>query len=135
RGARGAGGDATTVGEVTSVRQGIAGRRGRRVLEVALRDGEGSALLVWFNQVPYFATRFRVGQRLLVHGRVEPPLGAGPVRLVHPDVTVLEDDGDLAPLPPIVAVYEKPTAMPVSVIRRIAPSALHTAADPVPAPL
>src|SRR5262249_19255239 len=84
----------TAVGEVTSVRQGIAGRRGRRVLEVALRDGDGSALLVWFNQVQYFATRFRVGQRLLVHARVEPPLGAGPVRLVHPDVTVLVDDGD-----------------------------------------
>src|SRR5262245_63873563 len=61
---------ATAVGEVTSVRQGVTGRRGRRVLEVGLRDGDGSALLVWFNQVQYFAGRFRVGQRLLVHGRV-----------------------------------------------------------------
>jgi ATP-dependent DNA helicase RecG len=128
-----AGEDATAVGEVTSVRQGMAGRRGRRVLEVALRDDDGSALLVWFNQVQYFATRFRVGQRLLVYGRVEPPLGAGPVRLVHPDVTALEDDGDLARLPPVVAVYEKPTAMPVGVMRRIVQSAVESAADRVPA--
>src|SRR5262249_50872056 len=129
-----AGEDVTAAGEVAAVRQGVTGRRGRRVLEVALRAGDGAApLLVWFNQVPYFAGRFRAGQRLLVHGRVEPPLGAGPHRLVHPDVTVLADDGDLARLPPVVPVYEKPTAMPVGVMRRIVQGAVDSCGERVPA--
>ncbi len=125
--------DVTAVGEVSAVRQGVAGRRGRRILEVSLHDGAGAAVLVWFNQVQYFAARFRAGQRLLVHGRVEPGLGVGPPRLIHPDVTVLGADDDLARLPPVVPVYEKPTAMPVSVMRRIVQGAVETTADRVPA--
>src|SRR5262249_60537437 len=73
--------DATAVGEVAGVHQGFSDRRGRRLLEVVLRDGAASAVLVWFNQVQYFTTRFRTGQRLLVHGHVEPGLGMGPHRL------------------------------------------------------
>jgi ATP-dependent DNA helicase RecG len=125
--------DATAVGEVAGMRQGFAGRRGRRLLEVSLRDGTGAAVLVWFNQVQYFAARFRDGQRLLVHGRVEPGLGMGPPRLVHPDVTVLGADDDPGRLPPVVPVYEKPTAMPVGVMRRIVHGAVAAAADRVPA--
>ena len=125
--------DVTTVGEVAGVRQGFAGRRGRPVLEVALRDGGGAAVLVWFNQVQYFAKRFRDGQRVLVHGRVEAGLGMGPPRLVHPDVTVLGADADPGRLPPIVPVYEKPTPMPVGVMRRIVQAAVDAGADRVPA--
>src|SRR5262249_10255440 len=124
---------AAGVGGVPPVREGVTGGGGRRVLEVALRDGDGSALLVWFNQVHYSAGGFRVGQRLLVHGRVEPPLGGGPHRIPHPDVTVLDDEGDLARLPPVVPVYEKPTMMPVGVMRRIEQAAVDAFADRVPA--
>src|SRR5207244_3697793 len=70
--------EATAVGEVARVREARAGRRGRHVLEVVLRDGDGLLLLVWFHQIPYFSRRLREGQRLVVHGRVEPPLGGGP---------------------------------------------------------
>ncbi len=127
------GDEVTAVGEVAGVREGLAGRRGRRVLEVTLRDATGSAILVWFNQVQYFASRFRAGQRLLVHGRGEAGLGLGPHRLVHPDVTVLGAGDDPARLPPIVPVYEKPTPMPVGVMRRLVQEAVETAADRVPA--
>src|SRR5204862_516661 len=72
--------EATAVGEVARVHEARAGRRGRRVLEVVLRDGDGLLLLVWFHQIPYFSRRLREGQRLVVHGRVEPPLGGGPKR-------------------------------------------------------
>src|SRR5439155_337627 len=68
-------------GEVGRVGGGRAGRRGRRVLEVVLRDGDGLLVLVWFHQIPYFSRRLREGQRLIVHGRVEPPLGGGPKRI------------------------------------------------------
>ncbi|TMB22229.1 MAG: hypothetical protein E6J59_04385, partial [Deltaproteobacteria bacterium] len=47
--------EATAVGEVACVREARAGRRGRRVLEVVLRDGDGLLLLVWFHQIPYFS--------------------------------------------------------------------------------
>jgi ATP-dependent DNA helicase RecG len=127
------GDEVTAVGAVEGTRQGFAGRRGRQVLEVVLRDGAGSAVLVWFNQVQYFAKRFREGQRLVVHGRVEPGLGMGPPRLVHPDVTVLGADDDPDRMAPIVPVYEKPTAMPVGVMRRIVQGALGLAGDRVPA--
>jgi ATP-dependent DNA helicase RecG len=125
------GAEATTIGEVASVHSGIAGRQRRRILEVVVRDDSGSAVLVWFNQVQFFAGRFRPGQRVLVHGRVEPGLGLGPPRLVHPDVTTLTDE-DLGRLPTVVPVYEKPTAMPVGVMRRIVHGALDAAGGRVP---
>jgi ATP-dependent DNA helicase RecG len=125
--------DVTAVGEVAGVHQGFSGRRGRRLLEVVLRDGAASAVLVWFNQVQYFATRFRTGQRLLVHGRVEPGLGMGPHRLVHPDVTVLAADEQPAGLPALIPVYEKPTGMPAGVMRRIVQGAVDAFADHAPA--
>ena len=124
--------EATTVGEVATVHPGVAGRQGRRILEVVVRDAGASAVLVWFNQVQFFAGRFRPGQRLLVHGRVEPGLGLGPPRLVHPDVTPLDVGQQEDRLPPVVPVYEKPTAMPVGVMRRIVQGALEAAGDRVP---
>jgi ATP-dependent DNA helicase RecG len=125
--------DVTAVGEVAGVHQGFSGRRGRRLLEVVLRDGGASAVLVWFNQVQYFSTRFRAGQRLLVHGRVEPGLGMGPHRLVHPDVTVLGADEQLTGTPALIPVYEKPTGMPAGVMRRIVQGAVESLADRAPA--
>ncbi len=129
------GDDATAVGAVLSVRQGAVGKQGRRVLEVVIRDDGATLMLVWFNQVPYFASRFAAGQRLLVHGRVEPPMRTGPNRMVHPDVTPLDDDGPERTLPPVVPVYEKPTAMPVGALRRVIQTAVETYADRVPAGL
>src|SRR5438445_670895 len=74
--------EATAVGEVARVGEGRAGRRGRRVVAVVLRDGDGLLVLVWFHQIPYFSRRLREGQRPIVHGRVEPPLGRGPKRII-----------------------------------------------------
>jgi ATP-dependent DNA helicase RecG len=126
------GDEATTRGEVASVRQGIAGRARRRVLEVVLRDGDTLVVLVWFNQVGYFSRRFQVGHRLLVHGRVEPPLGGGMLRLVHPEVTLLDAEEEAAGGAGILPVYEKPTAMPVGVMRRIVQGAVDEHAARVP---
>ena len=92
-------------------------------------------MLVWFNQVRYFATRFRAGQRLLVHGTVEPGLGVGPPRLVHPDVALLGAERGADALPALVPVYEKPTAMPAGVMRRIVQGAVEALADRVPGAL
>src|SRR5262249_60640970 len=84
-------------------------------------------------QLRSLRARLRPGQRVLVGGRGEPALGMAPPRLVHPDVAVLGED-EQAP-PAIVPVYEKPTAMPVGVMRRIVQGAVDAFADRVPAPI
>jgi len=127
--------EATAVGDVARVHEARAGRRGRRVLEVVLRDGDGLLLLVWFHQIPYFSRRLREGQRLVVHGRVEPPLGGGPKRIIHPEMEILGADEDPATLPRIVPVYEKPTAMHPGAMRRIAQAAVEEFAERVPSAL
>jgi ATP-dependent DNA helicase RecG len=124
--------EATAVGEVSHVREARAGRRGRRVLEVVLRDGDGLLLLVWFNRIAWFARRLREGQRLVVHGRVEAPLGGGPRRMIHPEI---EEAGGDAELPRIVPVYEKPTEMHPGAMRRIVQAAVEEFADRVPSAL
>jgi ATP-dependent DNA helicase RecG len=125
------GSDVGTEGEVAHVRQTVVGRSRRPVLEVALRDGPHVVLLVWFNQVGYFARRFTAGERLLVHGRVEPPLGNGPSRIVHPDVVALGDDAAEARAA-ILPVYEKPTGMPAGVMRRLVHAAVEAHAARAP---
>lgn len=127
--------EATTLATVAGVHQGVAGRAGRRVLEIVVRDGGASVVLVWFNQVGYFARRFTVGERVLIHGRLEPPMRNGPHRIVHPEVTPVADEDDLAGLPPLLSVYEKPTPMPVSTMRRIVHGAVDAFAERVPAGL
>ncbi len=76
------------VGEVASVRQGD--RRARAAgasSRSSLRDGGAPARARLVQPgAATSARRFRPGQRLLVHGRVEPPLGGGPPRIVHPEV-------------------------------------------------
>jgi ATP-dependent DNA helicase RecG len=131
----GPGEDATAIGTVAKVREAGAGRRGRRVLEVWLRDADALLVLVWFHQIGWFARRFREGQRLLVHGRVELPLGGGPRRIIHPEVEELAADEDPAALARIVPVYEKPTAMHAGAMRRLVQGAAARLAERVPSVL
>ncbi|MGH7893544.1 MAG: ATP-dependent DNA helicase RecG [Candidatus Binatia bacterium] len=125
--------DAGTAGEVTGVRELRAGRARRPMLEVILSDGPVSLQLVWFNQLAYFRTRFRPGQRVLAFGRVDAPLGGGPLRMAHPDVTFLGPEEDPAEQGGVVPVYEKPTPWPVSAMRRIVQAAVADHAPRVPA--
>jgi ATP-dependent DNA helicase RecG len=125
--------EATATGEVAHVRETRAGRRGRRLLEVVLRDGDGLLLLVWFHGIPYFSRRLAAGQRLLVHGRVEPPLGGGPRRIIHPDIETLAAGEEVSAR--VVPVYEKPTEMHAGAMRRIVHAAVAELADRVPSAL
>ncbi len=127
--------EATAVGEVAHVREVRAGRRGRRILEVVLRDADGLLLLVWFHQIPYFSRRLAKGQRLVVHGKVEPPLGSGTPRIVHPEIEVLGAEEEQAAQPRVVPVYEKPTEMHVGTMRRVVHAAVAEYAERVPSAL
>jgi len=124
-----AGEEATIEAVLVTVEERFAGRR-RRVLEAIAEDPTGRLALVWFNQLHFFRSRYRAGQRVLLHGKPEPlrqaPLGGGRMahRMVHPEIEVLEGD-ESAELGRVVPVYEKPTGMPAGAMRRIVHSALE----------
>jgi hypothetical protein len=124
--------EAGTVGVVRDVNERRVGRGRRPLLEVVLEDGPAALQLVWFNQLAYFKNRFRPGQRLFVHGRVEAPM-VGPLRMAHPDVVALGPGDDPAVHAGVVPIYEKPTPWPVSAMRRIVQAAVADHADAVPA--
>ena len=106
---------ASVAGELIHLADRHVGRNQRRILEGVLRDDTGLLALTWFHQVSYFQRRFEIGQRCLVHGKVE----SGPTgqkRMVHPEI---ETGADLD-AQGILPVYAKPTTMSVGVIRQIA---------------
>ncbi len=130
-----AGEEATIEAELVSVDERYAGRR--RILESVAADATGRLALVWFHQLHFFRSRYRRGQRVLLHGKAEPlrqaALGGGRMvlRIVHPEVEVLDGD-ESAELGRIVPVYEKPTGMPAGAMRRVVHSAVDVYAARVP---
>ena len=121
---------ASVVGEIAHVAERYVGRNQRRILEGVLRDDTGLLALTWYHQVAYFRSRYQVGQRCLVHGKVE----GGPTgqkRMVHPEIdlsTDLEGQG-------ILPVYNKPTTTSVGVMRKIVQQAAADWAERLPSVL
>lgn len=121
---------ASAVGELTHLAERHVGRLRRHILEGVLRDDTGFLALTWFNQVAYFRSRFRVGQKCIVHGKVEGAPG-GQKRIVHPEVLPADD----ATARGVVPVYSKPTAMNPAAMRTIAQHAVDGWADRLPSVL
>jgi ATP-dependent DNA helicase RecG len=64
-------GTAVTVqGAVTSISSSRTSRKRMPILEVGLTDGEGRAVLVWFNQ-PFREKEFRIGDTVIASGKVQ----------------------------------------------------------------
>ncbi|MEW6269575.1 MAG: ATP-dependent DNA helicase RecG, partial [Thermodesulfobacteriota bacterium] len=127
-----AGEAATTVLEIKRIDQRQVGKGGRRqVLSAIAADETGMVELVWYNQIRWFRSRLKPGGRWLVHGKVERGYDVA-LRIVHPELEAV-DDGEAAPGPPrVVPVYEKPTVMPASTMRRIVHAAVDASAALVP---
>ncbi len=120
---------ASVVGEITHLAERYVGRSRRRILEGVLRDDSGLLALTWYHQVAYFRSRYQVGQRCLVHGKVE-GIGAQK-RMVHPEIDLsaeLEGQG-------ILPVYNKPTTMSVGAIRKVLQQAVADFAERLPSVL
>ena len=87
-----------TVGEGRTSAGTIAGisppprGRGRMPLVVTIRDASGFLNCAWFNQA-YLARVFKRGQRLIVHGKVQ-PYGRGPLQMLVKDYELVEDGED-----------------------------------------
>ena len=121
---------ASVIGEITHLAERFVGRAQRRILEGVLRDETGLLALTWFHQISYFRSRYKVGQRCLVHGKVEGGLGTQK-RIVHPEVELDPDVQGQGILP----VYNKPTTMTVGVMRRIVQDAAAEWAERLPSVL
>jgi ATP-dependent DNA helicase RecG len=121
---------ASVIGEITHLAERYVGRARRRILESVVRDDTGLLALTWYHQVTYFRSRYQVGQRCLVHGKVEGGLG-GTKRMVHPEIEIdpdLEGQG-------ILPVYNKPTNMGVGAIRKVVQQAVQEWAERLPSVL
>jgi ATP-dependent DNA helicase RecG len=121
---------ASVIGEISHLAERYVGRNQRRILEGVLRDETGLLALTWYHQVAYFRTRYQVGQRCLVHGKVE---GGSTLqkRMVHPEIDLSADlDGQ-----GILPVYNKPTTTSVGVMRKIVQQAATDWAERLPSVL
>ena len=127
---------ATIEAEISGVQERYAGRR--RILEATASDPSGMLTLLWYNQLAYFRSRFREGQRVLLHGKVEAPKGAlarsARLRMVHPEIETLEAEDD-ADTGRIVPIYGKPAGIPIGAMRRLVHSAVDTHASHAPSAL
>jgi ATP-dependent DNA helicase RecG len=123
--------EVSIIGELVQLADRTVGRGRRRILEGVLRDASGLLGLTWYNQVTYFRSRFRVGQRYLVYGKMERSPGGGK-RITHPEVDPAPEEsvgGGVLP------VYEKPTSMSVAAIRKIVQQAVRDYANLIPSVL
>ncbi len=110
---------ASVIGEITHMAERFVGRKRRRVLEGVLRDDTGLMVLTWFHQIAFFKARYQVGQRCLVHGKVEADFGSQK-RIVHPEIDTSVELAARGLLP----VYNKPTTMTVATMRKIVQDAV-----------
>ncbi|HEX9271592.1 MAG TPA: ATP-dependent DNA helicase RecG [Candidatus Binatia bacterium] len=109
------GGDETFVGEIRGLQKKYNPRRRAQLLVGSLIDDSGSLGLLWYRAPAYLSNSLAQGQRLLVHGKVEPGLN-GQKRIVHPEFEVLEADGEES-LQKILPVYVHPAAVSLSLLR------------------
>jgi ATP-dependent DNA helicase RecG len=121
---------ASVIGELTHVAERAVGKARRGILEAVLRDETGLLALTWYHQLGYFRNRFRVGQRCLVHGKIE-RLPGGTKRIVHPEVDLDADESGQGILP----VYNKPATMTVGSMRKLVQQAARDFAQWAPSVL
>jgi ATP-dependent DNA helicase RecG len=122
--------EASVEGEIVHLAERHVGRAQRRILEGVLRDDSGLLALTWFHQISYFRSRYQVGDRCLVHGRVEGGL-TRQKRMVHPEVF----SGAESEAPGILPVYGKPTSVSVGSIRKIVQQTVGDYAERLPSVL
>lgn len=129
-----AGGEATVVGRVHDIK--VKHPRPRlSITEIALVDGTGALIGVWFNQ-PYMASRFRVGERVAFAGQVVFEYGLKQMR--NPFVERLDEEADGPDIARILPVHSATEGLSTNWTRRLVTEALRMAGDlpdPLPARL
>ncbi|HEV8340799.1 MAG TPA: ATP-dependent DNA helicase RecG [Candidatus Binatia bacterium] len=116
------GNEESFVGNLVRLEKRFIPKRRRSILTGILADGSGALGLVWYHVTPYILKGLLVGQRLLIHGKVEGGLGAQKM-LVHPEFEVIEP-GDEGEQQKILPIYLRAGGIPLSSMRKWAASAM-----------
>lgn len=128
------GSDATVIGRVHEIK--VKRPRPRlTITEIAIVDGTGALIGVWFNQ-PHMEQRFRVGERVAFAGTVTFDFGLKQMRNAF--VEKLADEGGSAGIARILPVHRATEGLSTNWIRRLITEALDYAGrlpDPLPADL
>ncbi len=129
-----------SVGEARTCAGTIAGisppprGRPRMPLVVMIRDVSGFLNCAWFNQ-PYLARVFKRGQRLIVHGKVQ-PYGRGPLQMMVKDYELVEEGPDeMLHTGRLVPVYPMTEGLTQRPLRRLMKRLVDGWADQVEDPL
>jgi len=122
--------DETFIGHIRTLQKKYNPRRRAQLLVANLADDSGSLGLLWYRAPVYLTNSLAQGQRLLVHGKVEPGFN-GQKRIVHPEFDVLEGDSKDS-LQKILPVYVHPTAISLSLLRNWVNQALSQYAPFLP---
>ncbi|MDE2483045.1 MAG: ATP-dependent DNA helicase RecG [bacterium] len=125
------GAEENAVGVVEHVKERRA--RGLEIVELRLRDDDGSFVAKWIGRNRYVVGRFRAGMRLFVRGRVERSL-AGPVVNVAHYAQLGEDETYHGEMVPIYRASKDLTTRKIAaVVEKNLPTLLALAGeDPLP---
>lgn len=92
-------------------------RKGFNILEVAVGDDTGKIFCVWFNQ-PYLKDYFKVGQMLILHGRLE--RYEDRVQINSPEFEIIsKEDDNWLDTGRIFPIYSLPPGITQRYLRRI----------------
>jgi ATP-dependent DNA helicase RecG len=124
----------TAAGIVAGISPAPRGRP-RAPLQVLLRDASGYLKAIWFNQ-PYLERVFTRGQRLIVHGKVQ-PYGAGPLQMHVKDFEIVEEDADetlhAGRLVPVYSLTQGLTQRPMrTLMKRLVEGYVNEVEEPLP---
>lgn len=115
--------DYSVVGTIEACGIGYAGR-GRRIYQAALSDGSGLLKVKWFRfNAKYFESVFRVGQSVLLSGRVTKY--RNDLQMIHPSIELLDDvETNDAEAPGLVPLYPSIPRMGQKYLAKIIHNAL-----------
>lgn len=97
-------------------------RRGFAISEIAAGDKTGKIFCVWFNQ-PYLKDHFKVGQNLVLYGKIE--RYAGRLQMNSPEFEVVSDEqGESLNIGRITPIYHLPKGLTQRYFRQLVKCAL-----------
>ena len=120
--------EGATVGQLVRMGRRFVARSKRWVLEAVVRDETGFLFLLWYYQHRYFQQKYQIGAQVLLYGKVEMGMKGGKW-MIHPDMELLEEEGETARILPI---YNKTTEMTVGAMRRLVHGAVATHINFIP---
>jgi len=118
--------EATVVGRVHEIKVKKS-RPKLTITEVALFDGTGVVIGVWFNQ-PYIQQRFAVGDRVAFAGKVDLEYGLKQMKAPFTEKLPAEDD-DSSPTGRVVPIHRTTEGLTTNWLRRLVAAAVDDYSD------